>query len=126
MSAGPQFSRLPWYPADFAASTRGWPLLARGAYRELLDAQWTMGALPADHATLRAIVGATPAEWRKAWPYLEPKFPIGGDGQRRNERLEHHRGVALELHAKRQAGAKKTNAKRWGKVVPIGGADSHG
>ena len=125
MTAGPQFARLPWFPRDFASSTKGWPLLARGAYRELLDAQWDMGALPADPAALCIIAGATKAEWRKVWPHLESKFPVASDGMRRNERLEQHRTVAIELFEKRQKGAKITNNKRWGKVTPIHGGGGY-
>jgi hypothetical protein len=32
----PQMPRMPWYPRDFGSATRGWPLVARGAYREPL------------------------------------------------------------------------------------------
>lgn len=65
---------LPWFCGDFIASTRGWSVTAGGAYRELLDVQWSMGSLPADQKELRAMIGATPAEWRTAWPLVEPKF----------------------------------------------------
>lgn len=62
----PAFARMPWFPRDFASSTRGWPLVARAIYRELLDAQWdaggsSVGTLPADEQLLRAIAGASPA-----------------------------------------------------------------
>jgi uncharacterized protein YdaU (DUF1376 family) len=116
--SAPPFHRMPWYPRDFASSTRGWPLAARGAYRELLDAQWDMGGvdvgtLPDDEEILRGIVGATPAEWKVAWRYVEPKFPRVEEG-RRNERLEEHRKVAVERFEKARKGAMTTNTKRWG------------
>ena len=64
-------------------------------------------------AELRGLAGATPAEWKIAWKYVEPKFPLSADG-RRNERLEVHRQAAIrELQARRR-GAEKTNAQRWG------------
>src|ERR1019366_631615 len=81
---------LPWYCGDFMSSTRGWSVTARGVYRELLDSSWDVGGLPADPKTLRALIRATPAEWEKSWPLVEPKFPIGTDGLRRNARLEKH------------------------------------
>jgi len=118
MKSKPKFARLPWYPSDFASSTRTWPLVARGAYRELLDAQWEVGAglepgvLPADPRQLRALVRATPAEWRVAWPLVEPKFPILPTGGRQNRRLEEHRQVALELYLAKKRGADITNAKQ--------------
>lgn len=60
----PPFHRMPWYPRDFASATRTWPLVARGAFRELLDAQWDMGGsqaglLPADPEELRELARAT-------------------------------------------------------------------
>jgi len=114
----PQFAWLKWYPRDFASATRGWPLVARGVFRELIDAQWDqggagVGTLPDDEDVLRAMAGATPAEWRVAWRYVEPKFPKV-EGGRRNARLEVHRQEAIEEFARRRKGAAATNAKRWG------------
>ena len=113
----PPFARMPYYPRDFRSSTLGWPLVARGVYRELLDAQWDsggagVGTLPDDEEALRTIVGASPAEWKTAWRYIAPKFPQV-DGGRRNHRLEMHRQTAIEEFVKRRKGALTTNAKRW-------------
>jgi uncharacterized protein YdaU (DUF1376 family) len=114
----PPFARMPWYPRDFASATRTWPLVARGAFRELLDAQWDLGGsqpglLPNDPEELRELARTTPAEWKTAWRFLEPKFPQV-EGGRRNERLEAHRQIAIEEYQSRRKGAQKTNAKRWG------------
>ncbi len=117
--AGPQMARMPWFPRDFASATQGWPLLARAVYRELLDASWDIGGLPADPNILYRIVGATPAEWGAAWPLVSAKFETGSDGKLRNARLEKHRAKAFELWERRSAGAQKTNSKRWGTVVGI-------
>jgi uncharacterized protein YdaU (DUF1376 family) len=116
----PQFPRMPYYPRDFASATRGWPLVARGVYHELLDAQWdsggcTIGTLPDDQALLRDVARVTPSEWKVAWRYVEPKFPRV-DGGRRNARLEQHREVAIREFLGRQKGAHATNAKRWGRA----------
>ena len=111
----PQMAKMPWYPRDFASSTRGWPLVARGAYRELLDVQWDMGSLPGTSADLRVVAMATPPEWRIAWKFLESKFPIGPDGRRRNARLENHRAKALQILKRQRAGAAATNAGRSGR-----------
>jgi uncharacterized protein YdaU (DUF1376 family) len=105
----PSLPRLPWYPAAFAGATRDWPLLARGLYRELLDAQWDLGSVPADERSLRSMVRATAAEWRKAWPWVQPKFVLGDDGRLRNSRLELHRKHALELIEKKRRAA----LERW-------------
>ncbi len=113
-----QFPRMPWYPRDFASSTRGWPLIARAVYRELLDAQWDIGGLeegtlPDDEEQLRQIARASSAEWRVAWPFVGPKFPRVSGG-RRNARLEQHRQQSLRQYRARQRGADKTNVLRWG------------
>src|SRR5882672_244410 len=86
--------RLPWYPwftGDYLAETQGWPWDARAAYRELLDAQWNMGALPSDPERLRTLVGASRAQWRIAWPFAALKFPDIDGGQRQNATLEARR-----------------------------------
>jgi uncharacterized protein YdaU (DUF1376 family) len=119
MNNGPQFARMPWYPRDFASSTRGWPLVARGVYRELLDSQWDLGGvthggiLPEDEDALRMLAGATAPEWRIAWPLVEPKFPLVTGG-RQNSRLEAHRRAAVDEFLARRKGANETNRKRWG------------
>jgi len=104
---------MTWYPRDFRASTLGWPLAAKSVYRELLDVQWDLGGLPAFERELRALLtGATAAEWRTAWRYIEQKFPVDSDGKRRNARLELHRSRALDLQEGRRRGAEIVNAKR--------------
>jgi hypothetical protein len=110
----PQMAKLPWYPRDFASSTRGWPLLPCGALRELLDAQWDMGSLPADLHELRPLSRATPAQWKVVWKYIEPKFPIGADGRRRNPRLETHRSKQIDQFNSQSAGGRAGNRSRWG------------
>jgi uncharacterized protein YdaU (DUF1376 family) len=114
----PQFARLPWYPRDFASSTRGWSLTARGIYRELLDAQWDKGGsspgfLPDHPEQLRMIAGASRNEWKVGWPVVAPKFPKV-DGGRQNARMEEHRRQALEAFAKKSRAGKLGNSKRWG------------
>lgn len=117
----PQFPRLPWYPRDFASATRGWPLVARAIYRELLDVQWDMGSLPNDETMLRRMADATEEEWGIAWPIVSAKFVVRDDGTLRNSRLEQHRAQAVDLYRRRSAGAKKTNAKRWGNLQQVSG-----
>ncbi len=106
---------MPWYPRDFASSTRGWSLLERGLYRELLDAQWDLGGLPNDERVLQRIVGATAAEWRAAWHVVSQKFVVCDDGLLRNPKLEEHREKSIGLWRKHSAGANKTNAQRAAK-----------
>src|SRR5438132_12861042 len=81
---------LAWYrcyPGDHLRQTRGWSLVARAIYRELLDAQWDTGSLPADPEQLRAMVRATEEEWRTGWPSVQALFPVRR-GRRQNRELE--------------------------------------
>jgi hypothetical protein len=123
MTEVPHFAMLPWFPRDFASSTALWPLVARGVFRELIDLQWNLssltqpGTLPDDPGALKLAIRATEAEWKIAWPLVEPKFPLV-EGGRRNARLELHRQEAVRRYLARKKGATSTNAKRWG----IGGA----
>ena len=119
----PQMPRMPWYPRDFSSSTRDWPLLARAIYRELLDASWDIGGLPAEPEVLCRMVGATPSEWSGTWPLVATKFETGSDGKLRNLRLEEHRDKAFKLWQRRSVGAQKTNARRWPKVIPLRGRE---
>jgi uncharacterized protein YdaU (DUF1376 family) len=108
-------------PGDFLRLSRGWPLVARAVYRELLDAQWDLIRLPKDAEALREIVRASVREWSTAWPFVEPHFPVDGE-HRQHYQLEMLRGESLLKHEARQRGAAKTNAKRWGgKVVSLSG-----
>lgn len=119
---------LPWFPSSFMSSTRGWSVTARGIYRELLDCQWEMGALPGDAKELRQMIGATPAEWRE-WRTVEPKFPVCSDGRRRNDRLEAHRNDGIERRERRRQASEVANAAKAAKrssgvVTPFrGGRD---
>ena len=101
-----------WCPRDFRASTHGWPLVARGAYRELLDVQFDMGWLPADERELQVLAGASGPEWKRAWPYLESKFPLWGD-KRLNPRMKDEREDALRRHADAVENGRKGARKRW-------------
>jgi uncharacterized protein YdaU (DUF1376 family) len=119
-----RFPMLPWYPANFMSATRGWSVTARGIYRELLDCQWEIPeGLPTDPAALQRLIGATKAEWRE-WPAVEPKFPIGADGTRRNQTLEQHRARAMDRSAK----AAESAAAKWKRqrgAEPQGGSDAN-
>jgi hypothetical protein len=93
------------------SETRGWPLVARGAYYELLAAQWDAGVLPRDPRRLRTFIGATATEWRVAWPLVESKFPLITGG-RQNALHEERRQEAYRLREQHRRGANTTNAGR--------------
>jgi hypothetical protein len=110
-----------WYPGDHLRVLRGWPLIARAVYRELLDAQWDLGVLSAAPERLRAIVGASEAEWRIAWSWCRRHFPRAGTG-RRNPALEALRATQVALVEHRRRAGQAGNDKRWGSratVVPL-------
>jgi uncharacterized protein YdaU (DUF1376 family) len=107
---------LPWYawfPGDFLNATRGWSLLEKGGYHEALDTQWAIGALPADAEEFRRTIGASPREWRSIWPRIEPKFPVGEDGRRRNPRLGREQNKGERLRAERSDFGRAGAIKRW-------------
>jgi hypothetical protein len=110
-----------WYPGDFLRVVRGWPFVARGVFRELLDAQWDLGELPTAPGRLRDLVGLSAAEWTLAWKFCAPHFPRSATG-RRNPKLEDLRAMQVALvercHRAGRAGARA----RWGTratVVPL-------
>ena len=85
-----QFPMMPWFPQSFAASTRGWSLLERAVYRELLDAQWDMGPLPDDTEVLARIVHLSCTEFVPLFSRCASKFSAK-NGKLINVRLEQHR-----------------------------------
>jgi hypothetical protein len=102
-----------WYPSDFLGEVRGWPLVARAVYRELLDAQWDMGQLPCDPTKLRVLVpGITHRQWQVAWGLVEQKFPVVGEG-RQNAALESKRRRAHELRERRQKAGRQGAEGKW-------------
>lgn len=111
---------MPWYPRDFMASTRGWPLIPAAIYRELLDAQWDIGSLPVSIAELRELSRASPSEWKAGWPRVEAKFPIDGNC-RKNLRLEEHRRKSEHLaEMRREIGSRGGKASAQAKAQAIG------
>jgi hypothetical protein len=119
-----------WCPERFAMEVMGWRPLSRLIYRELLDYQWTQSHLPDDLHHLQRIVGLTAKEWRKHWPTVERKFPIGKDSFRRNPDLEQLRQESLDISDKRkesgrQGGLAKAAKKlASAKQVPEGAASN--
>lgn len=113
MMSGKSLAMMPWFPRDFIAATRHLALAERGAYRELLDYQWEMGALPKDEKRLARLLAITPDEFAEIWPSIRDKFEETDAGIS-NKRLEEHRNKAIAQRDKKIHGAEKTNAKRYG------------
>jgi hypothetical protein len=111
-----------WYIGDHLRVTRGWPLVARAVYHDLLDAQWDRGSLPAAPEQLRELVaGCTRAEWKLAWPYIEAEFPLHEHG-RQNPPLAAQRTAQMTLAERCRRGGLEGSRLRWGRpatVVPL-------
>lgn len=107
---------MPWYPDQFAASTRAMRYGERVAYRELLDVQWQLGVLPDDAERLAVAIGCPHDEFAKVWPSIRHKF-IAVEGGLQNFRLEQHRLAAVKRKRGQQSAASSTNAKRYGERV---------
>ena len=99
-----------FFGRDFLASTLGWSAEERGHYVTLLVAQWEQEGLPADMKRLELISPGV----GKCWKTLEPKFPPGVGGKRRNTRLEHERHLAHE----RSERARQSASARWAGKQP--------
>jgi uncharacterized protein YdaU (DUF1376 family) len=108
---------FPFYVKDWLASrsVKRMTLAQRGAYLELLCAQWLDGSLPDDKDELRAILAVSEPEFSKVWSRVEPMFPVCSDGQRRNEKLSELREKALEKSEKASASV----SKRWAKSEQV-------
>lgn len=100
---------MPWFVRDFLSATRGWNLIERAIYRELLDAQWELGILPESDKNLREICRASAREWKTGWARCKDKFPLVNGGGRRNEKLEQHRVKSLNVSEKRRS----SSLVRW-------------
>jgi uncharacterized protein YdaU (DUF1376 family) len=99
---------MPLYVRDFLTSTFGWTAEERGHYLTLLMLAWDRGGLPAELEQLERLSPGVTA----AWPILQDKFPVDGDGLRRNGRLEQHRTKCVALKEKRVNAAKRAAAGR--------------
>ena len=104
-------SRAPWmqfWGDDFMAATLGWSAAERGAYLILLWAAWQGDGLPADTERVFRL----DPDIRAAWAILEPKFPVGSDGRRRNQRQESERAKADKFLRDKAAAGRASAAAR--------------
>jgi uncharacterized protein YdaU (DUF1376 family) len=103
---------MPLYVRDFLTATIGWTASERGHYLTLLMLQWDREGLPSDIDAL----GRLSPGVAEVWGMLQDKFPLEPDGQRRNARLEEHRGRAVSLRRKRSEAGKAAAAARIGSI----------
>lgn len=103
-------SFIPFFGRDFLTSTMGWTAEERGHYLVLLITQWEQGSIPASPDRVELMSPGVTQCWRT----IEPKFPAGPDGLRRNARMEEHRERAIGLRKRRSEAGAKGNRARWG------------
>jgi len=111
-----------WYPhytGDYLRDTAHLSLIQHGAYRLLLDHYYATAApLPADVDALYRICRAFDQSERTAVGFvLGQFFELRADGYH-NRRADRQLVTQKEQHERLSEGARKTNAKRWGKPSP--------
>lgn len=99
---------FPFYYRDFMVSTGEMTDAEVGKYLRYLIHQWEKGSIPGDPAMIQTIRFDS-----DLWETLEPKFPLGDDGRRRNPRLEEIRVERDQYIAKRSAAGRTGAAARW-------------
>jgi hypothetical protein len=100
-----------FYPERWTHGTRLMNKVERSDYLDLLCHQWTDDGLPDDLELMARLLGYKRAAQLSS--LVLAKFPVSGDGKRRNQLLEKLRLEQRHRIAKRREGAHKTNAKRY-------------
>ncbi len=99
---------MPFYPADYLASTGHLTCAQHGAYLLLILHYWSKGGLPSDERQLARIARMTGREWRASRNVLAAFF----DDEWRHERIEKELEKAIAKTAKRAiAGSRGGTAK---------------
>jgi len=110
---------FPFYGQDFQTGTMAFTPAERGVYIDCLWHQWASGGVPADEPKrLAQVMRCTPADAKKYWTALAPKFTKGDDGLYRNPRLEVVRANKEEWQSKASERGAKGAAARWSKDAP--------
>jgi uncharacterized protein YdaU (DUF1376 family) len=108
---------LGWRWRDWRASTARAAMspLARGVYRELLDAHWAEKdcALPDDDRVLAALAGVTLEVWQSVKAEVLPWLPLTAKGRRQNRRAFETWREAKAFRDGKREGGKKGADKRW-------------
>jgi uncharacterized protein YdaU (DUF1376 family) len=108
---------IPWYRRDWLASKARAVMtpLARGIYRELLDAHWGEEdcSLPPDDAILAGLAGVTLKVWLKVRAEVIPFLPSLSNGRLRNPRTYFEWSKARGFREIARERAKKGAAAKW-------------
>jgi len=104
----------PMYPADFDGDVRVRVMedCELGLYVRCLNHAWMNDGLPADPEEIRRCFRDEPTAFAKKWARVEPCFPLGEDGKRRNPRQERERASIEEKHARRVRSGKRSGQTR--------------
>lgn len=106
-----------WFWRDWRASTARAAMspLARGVYRELLDAHWGERdcSLPDDDRMLAALAGVSAEEWASVKGEVLPWLPLNAKGRRQNPRARAAWKEALAFREEKREAGKQGAAKRW-------------
>ena len=106
----------PFYIADWRTSETVTSMTAeeRDCYRNLLDANWMHGDLPADEDALLPLSLQREKVFQKTWPKVKHLFPPTDSGRLCNPKVAAKRPDILKQKVKQREGAKKTNESRSG------------
>lgn len=110
MARPPSF---PFYVSDYLVGTTALSSSERGCYIDCLCYQWEVGGIPADDPMVLArVMRVMPAEARRSWPAIAPKFEKRDDGLYYNARLEAEREKKEAWYQSRRENAKKPRPRR--------------
>ena len=109
----------PHYPKDFLTDAKAsrMSLAELGLYLLCLDYSWINDGLPADEEEVQKTVRISRRNFQSAFSAVEPCFPIGADGRRRNPRQERERDAASKLLSQRRDGGIRSGESRREKSV---------
>jgi len=107
-----------FYPKDYQAdeNVRLMSPAERGWYVDLMCFEWIEGSIPDDPDALARLVGAQPAQFRKAWERIGPCFKKKPriEGRLIHPRLAHERKVQRKRREKLSSAGRKGAEKVWG------------
>lgn len=115
MNDAPAFD---FYPERWLAGVAAMTKTDQAVYLFLLCHSWLEDGLPEDLRTLKRLAG------NKVSPEVLAKFPVGGDGLRRNARLEQIRSDQRKRIANSKSKSAKMHAARYGDKQPPSSAPS--
>jgi uncharacterized protein YdaU (DUF1376 family) len=115
---------MPWYIADYLASTMHLTTLQHGAYMLLLGAYWrNQGPLEDDSDQLSAICRLSKKEWEKTRPVVA-KFFVVSEGVWRQKRCDAELTKSKAIAAKRSEVGRNSVNHRWNRSRTVSQNDT--